>query len=420
MLRFVEMLMQKKIRLFLSLLLGLQLVGLPSLHGFAGEVQDSFQLGRVQTPTVLEIQLQKKLQAKRTMRRYAVTAGVSLSVVAVLYVASCIRYNLEEQKKLDAKSQMSDLGYSAANVFRGMSHLGASQSQAVHIQEPVAGSTLLWPVRALVSGVKRVGVSASGFGKDFAKFLADSTTILAAGVVTSAVYDHLRNQVTQAYQEETLLWFVDQQTKIRVILSDLKQRTAEYDLHGALLSQEMLSQDTRVHLKAFVTEISEAASDYKHDNVMKDYDYFAFLLGEVKKKYIQKADQLEQLQDQLAPLIAQRHRTISSLDGASLFERDEQARADIVELSRQLVFEMSKLLAFVDMHKHKHQARVKDMISTFNQYMQHVEMMLQSSPEQIAGMSKENRGIFTVTYEYERKFDQQITFLDKYCKIVTA
>ena len=38
----------------------------------------------------------------------------------------------------------------------------------------------------------------------------------------------------------------------------------------------------------------------------------------------------------------------------------------------------------------------------------------------VAAMSKENRGIFTVTYEYERMFDQQIQFLDKYCKIVAS
>jgi len=413
--------LQKKFILSIVMLFSGFMPGLWASQGVAMQDQalHSFEIGRMQAPTIFEIELQKKLQSSRMIRRYAVTAGVSLSVFAILCLASSVRHSLEEQKKLNMVSYRVPEPWSFMKTVKGLSYLGTDTLSTVATKEEPS-SNLLWPVTAVAGGIKNMGASVAGFGKDFTKFLADSTTLLAAGVVTSAVYEYLRNKVAQVYQDETLLWFVDQQTKIHVILTDLKQRTAEYDLHGALLSHEMLSQNTQVHLKAFITEISEAASDYKHDNVMRDYDYFAYLLGEVKKKYVQKADQLEQIQDQLVPLIAHRHRVLANLEGANLFDRDAQCRADIAELSRQLLFEMRKLVAFIEMHKHKHQARVKDLIASLNRFLEHVETMLKSSQEQVEAMSKQNRGIFTVTYEYERLFDQQIQFLDKYCKIVVS
>lgn len=366
----------------------------------SSKVQERFKLGRMQAPTFLEIELQKKLQSHRTLRRYAVTAGVSLSVLVGFYGLSCMSQALEEQK------QLGTVWVPAGSI--------CLQKQ----QDDINYSSL--PINAILRAIKNVKDSSVECGKRFSKFFADSATMMIAGVLSTAVYQNLSQKMAQAYQDETLMWFVDQQTKIHVILADLKQRTAEYDLHGALLSQEMLGQDTQIHLKAFIGEISDAASDYKHNSVMRDYDYFAYLLGEVKKKYLKKADSLEQMQEQLAPLIAHRHRAIAELESANLFDRDAQSRADIAELSRQLLFEMSKLVAFIEIHKHKHQGRVQDLIVSFNRFLEHVEMMLASSPEQVAAMSKENRGIFTVVFEYERMLDQQIQFLDKYCKIVKA
>lgn len=369
-----------------------------------------YNLGRVRVPTHREIEHQKKLKKNRAIYRYGATAGVSLSVVALLYVAASIRHQMSEAKKTNLVPGM---------PLDQLMRMVQQKAQAPdHASARSAG--ILWPVTSMIDGVKNMGVSCVGFGKDFASFLADSTTVLAAGVITSALYECIRKQIVHAYQDETVGWFVAQQTKINIILEDLKVRTAEYDLHGALLSSEMLHQDTQVHLKAFISDISSAASDCTYRGACNDPDYFAFLLGEVKRKYARKAETLEQMQEQLMPLVAQRHRSVESLEYGSLCQKDAQARADIAELASLLVQEMVRLIAFIDAHPHEHQPRVAGLIDCCNRFLDQVEEMLSAPFESIIERSKANRGLFTVTYEYQRLFDQQVDFLDSYCKIITG
>lgn len=360
--------------------------------------ESGFSLERIQEPVALDLVMQKKLQFKRCMHRYAVTVGVAISVCGILYGASAVRQAFDHHKN----AQMVPMVPAQMRVPE------ATQSKQ-------DGG-----VSFIMDAFKGFGRSMAAFGWDISKFLADSATLLAAGVITSAVYENMRQRIVQAYADETILWFVEQQTKINGIFADLKQRTAEYDLHSSLLSSEMFNQDASVHLKAFVEDVSEAVRDYRQDDLMRDYGYFAYLLGELKHKYARQADEYGLLQNQIAPHVARRQRALVSVQGADFFDRDLQSRQDIAQLCVQLAAEMNKLLAFIQIHQHKQQVRIHDMIRSGNQYLEGIELMLNSSSEQLAQMSKDNRGMFTFTYEYERLLMQQITFLHKYCKIVIA
>jgi|GEM_PF-1512484 len=381
--------------LFLLVCMNLQVNNLHSADSF-------FSLNRIQEPVAIDLAMQKKLQFQRCMHRYAVTVGVAVSVCGILYGASAIRQSFDNRKQAQMVPMVPARLYAPAQVA-----------------QPIRDGSFS-PVRFVVDAFKGIGGSMASFGWDISKFLADSATLLAAGVVTSAVYENMRQRIAQAYADESVLWFVEQQTKINGIFADLKQRTAEYDLHGSLLSSEMFNQDASVHLKAFVEDVSEAVRDYRQDDMMRDYGYFAYLLGELKSKYVRQADEYGLLQNQIAPHVARRQRALASADGVDLFERDQQSRQDIAELCKLFAEEMNKLLAFIQIHQHKQHVRIQDLVRAGNAYLEGVELMLNASSEQLAQMSKDNRGMFTFTYEYERLFTQQITFLHKYCKIVIA
>jgi len=377
---------------FLLVCMNLQVYNVHSVDSF-------FSLNRIQEPVAVDLAMQKKLQFQRCMHRYAVTVGVAVSVCGILYGASAVRQAFDNHKQ------------------------GQMVPAHMRVVTPVVQSNndgSFWPVRAVADAVKGIGGSMASFGWDISKFLADSATLLAAGVITSAVYENMRQRIAQAYADESVLWFVEQQTKINGIFADLKQRTAEYDLHGSLLSSEMFNQDASVHLKAFVEDVSEAVRDYRQDDMMRDYGYFAYLLGELKSKYVRQADEYGLLQNQIVPHVARRQRALASVDGVDLFERDQQSRQDIAELCLLFAAEMNKLLAFIEIHQHKQQMRIQDLVRAGNAYLEGIELMLNASLEQLAQMSKDNKGMFTFTYEYERLFTQQITFLHKYCKIVIA
>lgn len=171
-------------------------------------------------------------------------------------------------------------------------------------------------------------------------------------------------------------------------------------------------------MKAFVTDLIGSAKDYMHEEVFKDPHYFAFLLDSMKKKYTRTSGELEKLQDYVVPAVSKRNRAMVDNHAELLFADDMNRRKDMAAMCDVIAADMEKVMAFALMCGPRQQGRVMDMIASCNDFLAHMETLLNATPEKLAQLSKADRGMFTSIYEYERLFDEQMNFLHRYCKLV--
>jgi hypothetical protein len=254
---------------------------------------------------------------------------------------------------------------------------------------------------------------------DISKFCADAGTMFTSTVITAFLYDFVSKKLSAAYQNETVSWFVMHQTKLKAILADLKRQVISYDLYSELLSSEMYQVKKEIHLDAFVSDICQNLSEYKNNGATKALDYYTFLIKEIEKKYKDEFNSLEELQDYITPILSLQKRTLSNSAKADLFNRDNQMRIDIACLCDLFIKEFTHLLAFIQIHKHQYQGQIADLIDTSNQFLDHIEFMLNMPKNDLDDLSKQNRGLFTVVYEYQKIFEQQVQFLDQYCNVLS-
>lgn len=340
----------------------------------------------------------------RQTRKYAVAAAGAVTALAILVLA----YRMTETAKSHQNESIAKALEQRSLVLVKKQQVPSTASAVSSVvQPPVESGYVGW----VVDGVK-------DFGRSTSSFVANSAMMIAAGVVINGVYTFLQNKISQAYQEETVLWYLHDQTKIPLILSDLKAYSVDYDLHAKLLSCEVFNQDAQIHMKAFVKDLLDSSQDFVGNDLFKDPGYFGFLIGEMKKKYLRQSGELEKLQDYVVPAVAKRDRALAQDHIAILFARDMARRTSIAELCSLLSKDVEKLAAFMMACGPKHKTRISDMVASCNSYLAHMELMLNSTPEQLAQMSKENHGMFTSSYEFERLFNEQVGFMHRYCKIV--
>ncbi len=255
--------------------------------------------------------------------------------------------------------------------------------------------------------------------RDSSEFMANSATILASGAILNGASNIMQQKLSAVHQDETVLWYIAQHTQINQILSDLKSNAVEYDLYATLLCAQALNQDAQTHMRAFIKDVIQTTKDQNTiKNSFSDDNYFDFLLGEVKKKYMRQAGEIEALQEYATPIVAKRQRsqTLGQVD--ELFVNDVHRRKDIACLCQQLVKDIEKLTAFMTIRFSKKTDKIQQLIDSCNTYIALMEDLLNASPETLVQLSKADRGMFTCSYEYERIFNQQVGYMHRYCRMV--
>ncbi|MCX5924581.1 MAG: hypothetical protein NTZ68_04110 [Candidatus Dependentiae bacterium] len=356
--------------------------------------KESFQLQRVQSPAQAMLEKEQQAVFKRTVTKYAVTVGVAVSVAIVLLAAYGIREAAKESKKLEFVA------------------INKADTQAAPNPTPSTPMSFLTPLWWLTGSVK-------SFARDSSEFVANSATMLASGMVLNGATSFMQQKLSAVHQDETVLWYIAEHTKINQVFSDLKTNAIEYDLYATLLCAEVFNQDAQTHMRAFVKDLVKTTKDYNAaGNNFQDDNYFDFLLTEVKKKYMRQGSELEALQAYVVPTVAKRHRAQASGQAEELFVLDINRRKDIADLCQQLARDVEKLTAFMHIRFVKTSDRVQQLIDSCNGYIASMESLLNASPEALAELSKADRGMFTCSYEYERIFNQQVGYMHRYCRLV--
>lgn len=394
----------KKILSFIVVMVAFPVFSMESSVYGQDDHLERFHVRLAAFPDKVAVEKEYDKAGSRQTKKYAVAAAGAVTALAILVLA----YRMTEAAKGHQNECIAKALEQKGLVLVKQAQVPATASAvSVVAASPVQQGYVGW----FVDGVK-------DFGRSTSTFVANSAMMIAAGVVINGVYSFLQGKIAQAYQDETVLWYLHDQTKIPFILADLKAYSVDYDLHAKLLSCEVFNQDAQIHMKAFVKDLLGSSQDFVGNDVFKDSAYFGFLIGEMKKKYLRQSGELEKLQDYVVPAVAKRDRALAQDHIAILFARDMARRTSIAELCNLLSKDIEKLAAFMMASGPKHKTRISDMVASCNSYLAHMEVMLNSTPAQLAQMSKENQGMFTSSYEFERLFNEQVGFMHRYCKIV--
>lgn len=352
----------------------------------------SFQLPRVQAPVEAMLKQQEQEIFKRMVTKYAVTAGLAATAAIVLFVAFEIR--------------------EAAKKNRQAEYVLVPKDKVSEPTPPPSSSSLLAPLWMITGRVKSVA-------RDSSDFMANSATMLASGMILNGASNYMQQKIAQVHQDETVLWYIAEHTNINHIFSDLKSNAIEYDLYATLLCAEAFNQDAQIHMRAFVKDLIQTTKDHNATgNSFYDDNYLDLLLVDVKKKYMRQSGELEALQGYVIPTIAKRHRAQASGQAEELFVQDINRRKDIAGLCEHLARDVEKLTAFMHIRFARKSEKVQQLIDSCNAYIESMEQLLNASPEKLAELSKADRGMFTCSYEYERVFNQQVSYMHRYCRMV--
>ena len=378
--------------------------------------QQIFQLLRVKYPDEKSIAVERAKSDARILKKYVITTTVVVSAVVALYLLYQIREAAAQHEKDVAKDE--NIMKNLMKEFQEKYDITLKASTVSATSASVITSGIA-PSKPSQSWMSQALNSTKSFGLNAAKFFADSAFLLASGAVLNGFYNYTCQKMAQIYVDETVLWYAHEQTKIPHLFHDLKTYATDYDLFATLLSVELFNQEAQIHFKDFIKNLIGAAKDYMHNDVFNDPAYFQYLLEEMKKKYIKKGQEIDKVSEHVVAAVAKHNRAVAQEHASVLFANDMNRRADMAKMCDIFVNEMELLTSFIALRGGLHQqARIYDMIDASNRFLDHMQMLLNCTPEQLQAYSLADCGMFTSLYEYEKLFSEQINFLHRYCRLM--
>lgn len=381
-LRFFMNFFQKKEVFFCAFLLSLNLYS-----SIVNSAQTKFIFGRIQLPTKEEIKEELKLAKSRKIEKNVITAVAATTTIAIVYGLACIRNAAQQEKHFVLVKKIEN----NTDFFNE-----SSKKDSFFDTYLIDFKSFIW---------------------DFSKFLADTGTMFTAGFISSCAYDFILKKIKKVSDPETISWYFEHQTNLKNILADLKRRAAYYDLSSALLSSEMYHLEKEVHLQLFIEDIGQGLLTPKNNGTLVGVDYYKGLLKALEKKYKKEFLSLQQLDEYILPILSAQKRNVLKSGKTDLFNRDNQARMDIAYLCDLFIKEFTKFLLFIKIQKNDQASKVIDLIETGNQFLDHMESMLNMTKDELNTLSKNNQGMFTIIYEFEKLLEGEISFLDTYYKV---
>ena len=350
------------------------------------------------------------------------TANICADATIVLNRVSTPSQEMIDKEKIRFRTrQVACYSMIIATVAGGIGILHLSHQAAMYLKD---NGTLGVRVKNLENKVGIGNVAAQGWGawaKNGAKeFVGDVFSVVpnfVSTVIITGALDTLKNKYGYLFADETVLWYIEHQTKMLPLLSDMKNFAVEYDVYSELLSAESFNQDAKIHLKAFTSELVDSVKDQTIDS-QGDAGWFTVLYGSLKKKYAKQGLELEKLQDTITPYLAQKKRAeIEGFSGSSLFSSDVNKRREIADMCNLFAKYAEKVGAFLSMRLGSNSAKVQSFVDMTNEYLTAMEHLLNASSEDLEQASKENKGMFTYTYEYEKLFKDKLSYIHRYCKM---
>lgn len=362
-----------------------------------------YQLKTVEFPTQELVDQERTAQYRSDLKRKGaiVTSGL-LTVTALYLTLQAVTY-YKNQEKQDWK-----INFLAKKAGQDLSKAADVVSSQNNKKNPVEKGVL----KRLFDGS--------------CKLVAEGAPPFLATTTFGKMWQITSDKLMEYMRKGSVEWYVKHHTKIPDILKSLEVYTVEYDLHASLLSVDHLNQDGEIHLKRFMQDVVSVAQEQSQDSVFGK-DYFGYLFDKAKKKYIKKGSELEHLHDLAAPIQSKIKRAQSgSMQQSDMFGMDKIHRQDIADLCILLAQELQRVVVFTLVHFELQQVdtqthfagysqKVMDLIHVSNVYFDTIQSLLNKNGLELEELSKQNQGMFTCTYEYQKALQDQLDHIHRYC-----
>lgn len=400
------------------------------LYSTACASSQMYVLPRIAHPVAQQIEIEEKNYKDRQLKRFAVKIGTSTAVLLAIYAT----YNASRYfKELDRR--MSRVDQRIADVEKTVDPSMLKTVASVQIpasnnsEKFVKNESSFNPVSWLAGGVKSGVSGTKNIVTDIGKCIIQSFPTFISGMAISTLWEQICRRIVEASKQESLFWYLEQQTELWPLLQDITVNCIPYDVQAELLSLQQVHDKSTDQMNAYVEDLAELKAG-KSDGFIGS-DYFDYSSGELKNAYMKKGSELARLQNYAVSNIAKRKRAVEQgLSGAMLFEDGVVGKKNIADLCTMLTGQIQKVLAFVEMHMQKRHAelstatiergriRINQVIMTTNKYVERVEQLLNLDDERLNSMSIANQGLFTVTYEFERLLREHFVVLHRYCMLI--
>ena len=361
----------------------------------------------VEFPSESMVKKQQKQEEYDSVKRKGAIITTGAVSIAALYLSW---QALSYCKQLDKQAE--DVKLLKAHILQN--------GQQITLQESVADEPF---------GFKLLFSKAQSVIGSCAKSLAEGAPGFIAPALLGKLWAVGSGYLSEQMQHNSVMSYIQHHTHIGLILQSLELYTVEYDLYASLLNVDTFNQEAKTHLRMFVQDISRLA-EQKEDDEFLGRDYYHYLFSEVQKRYSKKGSELEKLQDLLLPLQSKVCRARQDgFNAGQLFDTDQIHRQDICDLCSLLGQEVQKVATFI-LARLEHadaandivvagcQQKVIDLLSICNQYFDRMQTLLNSDFTDLEAMSRQNQGMFTCTYEFEKVLKEQCEHIHRYCTII--
>ena len=369
----------------------------------AGNSSVAYVIPRIHMPTHKNMDEITKESTIRSIKKYAITAGVAVAAGLVIWTA----YHLREYATQQEDDRLRQLAAAAVDkkmaFYEHKDPLKQLDASAFGVKNPVKKEGFLQAIKDM--------------GKSSARFVGDTTFTLGSALTLNFIYQSMQNKIIQAYQDETLLWYIQEHTQIPHILNDLKEYSIAYDVYATLLSKEALNDESGICMKAFVKDMVEVTNEKLNASAAPDNKFLGFMLDEMKKKYRKKCTELEKLQAFVVPHVGMRERILKNDKNQDSFIDDAARRKHVARLCQLFADEMNKVVAFAVLQFGNKYDMASTLVRSCNVFIDRMELLLNSSSVQLLEASKADRGMFTNLYEFEHAFWLQMNQMQRYSSL---
>jgi hypothetical protein len=204
------------------------------------------------------------------------------------------------------------------------------------------------------------------------------------------------------FQDHSIVWYLKNYAPIEHALSIVKVNAAHLDLDSFYLDFKTNQLSQKVALKKFMQDVKGAV-----DN--QDDFLGSFSPAHITNKYIRQAGDLEGLEDTALFVAAKKMGKKYTADGCNQVELEQQifARHAIHAFTGKIKQDVEKLLAFIVVRYPRltlESPEIQWLIKLANGYFADVEILLNMSDSELAVASREQRGLFTKSFEFDRQF----------------
>ena len=230
-----------------------------------------------------------------------------------------------------------------------------------------------------------------------------------ANVIISKGWSTLQDSIAAPIQDASIEWYLKGYTYLKDSLSIIKLNAAVLDTDSFYLNFKTNQVGQKIALQNFMQDVRQAVG-HKDDFVR------SYLPLKVANNYIRQSSYLDQLEDEALMIEGMKKGKQFAADGDNQSEllHKKFARNAVHVFAKKLKIDIEKLLAFMIARYENVTLKsepIRWIIDLTNGYLSEIESLLNMSDKELAVASREKRGLFTKSFEFNKHLNDALKTL---------